>query len=73
MLLIFNLRQRDVLPVDDLGVRKGFQYAYAKRKQPEPEQRWRARLMRAAAMFKTVNNQRITVNNCALQISDGES
>ena len=36
MLLIFNLGRPDVLPVDDLGVRKGFQFAYAKRKLPEP-------------------------------------
>ena len=38
MLLIFNLGRPDVLPVHDLGVRKGFQYAYGKRKLPEPEQ-----------------------------------
>ena len=38
MLLIFNLGRPDVLPVDDLGVRKGFQFAYGKRKLPEPEQ-----------------------------------
>jgi 3-methyladenine DNA glycosylase/8-oxoguanine DNA glycosylase len=38
MLLIFNLGRPDVLPVHDLGVRKGFQFAYAKRKLPEPEQ-----------------------------------
>ena len=38
MLLIFNLGRPDVLPVDDLGVRKGFQFAYSKRKLPEPEQ-----------------------------------
>ena len=38
MLLIFNLGRPDVLPVDDLGVRKGFQFAYRKRKLPEPEQ-----------------------------------
>jgi 3-methyladenine DNA glycosylase/8-oxoguanine DNA glycosylase len=38
MLLIFNLGRADVLPVDDLGVRKGFQFAYGKRKLPEPEQ-----------------------------------
>jgi 3-methyladenine DNA glycosylase/8-oxoguanine DNA glycosylase len=38
MLLIFNLGRADVLPVHDLGVRKGFQYAYSKRKLPEPEQ-----------------------------------
>lgn len=38
MLLIFNLGRPDVLPVDDLGVRKGFQFAYSKRKLPESEQ-----------------------------------
>ncbi len=38
MLLIFNLGRPDVLPVHDLGVRKGFQFAYCKRKLPEPEQ-----------------------------------
>jgi len=38
MLLVFNLGRPDVLPVHDLGVRKGFQYAYGKRKLPEPEQ-----------------------------------
>ena len=38
MFLIFNLGRLDVLPVHDLGVRKGFQIAYGKRKMPEPEQ-----------------------------------
>jgi DNA-3-methyladenine glycosylase II len=38
MFLIFNLGRLDVLPVHDLGVRRGFQIAYAKRKMPEPEQ-----------------------------------
>jgi DNA-3-methyladenine glycosylase II len=38
MLLIFNLGRPDVLPVHDLGVRKGFQFAYRKRRLPEPEQ-----------------------------------
>ncbi len=38
MLLIFNLGRPDVLPVHDLGVRKGFQHACGKRKLPEPEQ-----------------------------------
>lgn len=37
MLLIFNLGRPDVLPIHDLGVRKGFQFAYRKRKLPEPE------------------------------------
>jgi 3-methyladenine DNA glycosylase/8-oxoguanine DNA glycosylase len=37
MLLIFNLGRPDVLPVHDLGVRRGFQVAYRKRTLPEPE------------------------------------
>jgi 3-methyladenine DNA glycosylase/8-oxoguanine DNA glycosylase len=38
MFLIFNLGRPDVLPVHDLGVRRGFQVAYRKRKMPMPEQ-----------------------------------
>jgi DNA-3-methyladenine glycosylase II len=38
MFLIFNLGRLDVLPVHDLGVRRGFQIAYRKRKLPAPEQ-----------------------------------
>jgi 3-methyladenine DNA glycosylase/8-oxoguanine DNA glycosylase len=38
MFLIFNLGRPDVLPVDDLGVRRGFQVAYRKRGLPAPEQ-----------------------------------
>ena len=65
MLLIFNLGRPDVLPVHDLGVRRGFQIAYEKRKMPLPEQlerfgeRWRPHrttaalyLWRAANMLK---------------------
>jgi len=37
MFLMFNLGRPDVLPVLDLGIRKGFQIAYRKRKPPEPE------------------------------------
>ena len=37
MFLIFRLGRADVLPVHDLGVRKGYQIAYGKRKLPEPE------------------------------------
>lgn len=37
MFLMFNLGRPDVLPVHDLGVRKGFQIAFRKRKLPEPE------------------------------------
>ncbi len=38
MFLIFNLGRPDVLPVHDLGVRRGFQIAYKKRNMPTPEQ-----------------------------------
>jgi methylated-DNA-[protein]-cysteine S-methyltransferase len=38
MLLIFRLGRPDVLPVDDFGVRAGFQHAYGKRKMPTPKQ-----------------------------------
>ena len=37
MLLIFNLGRPDVLPVHDLGVRRGYQIAYRKRQMPTPE------------------------------------
>jgi 3-methyladenine DNA glycosylase/8-oxoguanine DNA glycosylase len=36
MLLIFKLGRPDVLPVDDLGVRKGFALTFGKRKLPVP-------------------------------------
>jgi len=47
MLLIFKLGRPDVLPLGDLGVRKGFALTLGKRKLPEPEamtrraERWR--------------------------------
>ena len=47
MLLIFKLGRPDVLPLGDLGVRKGFARTFGKRKLPEPTvmnrrgQRWR--------------------------------
>ncbi|MCB1325593.1 MAG: DNA-3-methyladenine glycosylase 2 family protein [Spirochaetales bacterium] len=34
MLLIFSLGRLDVLPVDDLGVRRGYQLAFRKRREP---------------------------------------
>lgn len=37
MFLMFNLGRPDVLPVHDLGVRRGFQLAFKKQKLPEPE------------------------------------
>ena len=47
MLLIFRLGRPDVLPVDDFGLRSGFQAAYGLRRLPEPRalaawgERWR--------------------------------
>jgi O-6-methylguanine DNA methyltransferase len=38
MLLIFNLGRRDVLPVSDLGVRKGYQKLFRKREMPSADQ-----------------------------------
>jgi DNA-3-methyladenine glycosylase II len=37
MFLIFNLGRPDVLPVHDLGIRRGFQVAHRKRNMPTPE------------------------------------
>jgi DNA-3-methyladenine glycosylase II len=37
MLLIFQLGRKDVLPVDDFGVRSGFRLAYKKREMPKPK------------------------------------
>jgi len=54
MLLIFQLGREDVLPVDDFGVRAGFQKAYNKRTMPKPKQllaygqRWRPHATTAA-------------------------
>jgi DNA-3-methyladenine glycosylase II len=47
MLLMFRLGRPDVLPVDDLGIRKGFQKVYRNRALPKPKailaygERWR--------------------------------
>ena len=47
MLLMFRLGRPDVLPADDLGIRKGFQKVYRKRELPKPKailaygERWR--------------------------------
>ena len=37
MMLIFNLGRPDVPPVQDLGIRRGFQMAHGKRTLPDPE------------------------------------
>ena len=36
--LIFSLGRPDVLPLDDLGVRRGFQQAYGLPDKPSPEE-----------------------------------
>jgi len=38
MLLIFQLGREDVLPIDDFGVRAGYQIAYKKRAMPKPKE-----------------------------------
>jgi DNA-3-methyladenine glycosylase II len=54
MLLIFQLGRKDVLPVDDFGVRTGFRIAYKKREMPKPKdllkfgERWRPHATTAA-------------------------
>ncbi|HEV7715566.1 MAG TPA: hypothetical protein VGO53_08215 [Steroidobacteraceae bacterium] len=37
MMLMYQLGRRDVLPVDDFGVRNGFRLAYGLRKMPSPK------------------------------------
>jgi DNA-3-methyladenine glycosylase II len=47
MLLMFHLQRKDVLPVDDFGVRNGFRLAYGLKGMPKPKallafgERWR--------------------------------
>ena len=47
MFLMFRLGRPDVLPINDLGIRKGFQIVYGHRKVPKPQfilkhgERWR--------------------------------
>jgi DNA-3-methyladenine glycosylase II len=36
MMLMFQLQRPDVLPVDDFGVRQGFQFAYGLKRMPTP-------------------------------------
>jgi DNA-3-methyladenine glycosylase II len=64
MFLIFNLGRPDVLPVHDLGIRRGFQLAYHKRKMPEPEQlekfgeRWKPfRTLAARYLWRAVDGE----------------
>lgn len=62
MLLIFNFGRPDILPIHDLGVRKGFKIAYKKRALPTPEQlerfgeKWRPyRTMATLYLWQAVN------------------
>jgi len=54
MLLIFQLGRKDVLPVDDFGVRTGYRVAYQKREMPKPKallafgKKWRPHATTAA-------------------------
>ena len=54
MLLMFQLGRKDVLPVDDFGVRTGFRVAYKKREMPKPKallafgKKWRPHASTAA-------------------------
>jgi len=54
MLLIFQLGRRDVLPVNDFGVRNGFRHAYRRDDLPKPKEllefgeRWRPHRTTAA-------------------------
>ena len=47
MFLIFNLGRPDVLPIHDLGVKKGWSVTYGKKRMPKPKEllafgeRWR--------------------------------
>jgi DNA-3-methyladenine glycosylase II len=62
MLLIFNMGRRDVLPIHDLGIQRGFRIAYGKRKLPQPEKlqqfggRWAPhRTVAALYLWKTAD------------------
>ncbi len=52
MLLIFTLGRPDVLPVDDFGVRYGFQLLHRKRLMPKPS--WLARYGERWAPYRSV-------------------
>jgi len=65
MLLIFTLGRRDVLPVDDFGVREGFRVAYGRRARPTPKallaygERWKPyRSVAAWYLWRAANEAR---------------
>jgi 3-methyladenine DNA glycosylase/8-oxoguanine DNA glycosylase len=52
MFLMFRLGRLDVLPVDDLGIRKAMQTAWRKRKLPEPD--WMRKTAEPWRPYRTV-------------------
>jgi 3-methyladenine DNA glycosylase/8-oxoguanine DNA glycosylase len=65
MLLIFRLGRPDVLPVSDLGVRRGFMFTFRKRRMPPPGdvlrhgERWRPyRSVASWYLWRAVDLQR---------------
>jgi DNA-3-methyladenine glycosylase II len=52
MFLMFRLGRLDVLPVDDLGIRKAMQMAWRKRKLPEPD--WMRKTAEPWRPYRTV-------------------
>lgn len=69
MLLLFHLGRPDVLPVDDLGIRKGFQLTYGERDLPKPKvlsafgERWRPyRSVASWYLWRSLDLQKATNN-----------
>jgi len=66
MLLIFTLRRPDILPFDDLGIRKGFQLVYGLRALPTRAQMerlakpWRAHATTASLYLWRIADGRIS-------------
>jgi DNA-3-methyladenine glycosylase II len=70
MLLMFRLGRPDVLPVDDLGIRKGFQKVYRKRELPKPKailaygERWRPyRTIASWYLWRSLELESATLKN----------
>ena len=69
MLLIFTLGRRDVLPVDDFGVREGFRIAYGRRRRSTPKalraygERWKPyRSVAAWYLWRAANEARLVAD-----------
>ena len=54
MFMMFSLARLDVLPVGDLGIRKGFQKVYGLRKEPAPERMHAIALSNGWAPYRSV-------------------